>query len=174
MNFLLKALVTTDAQIMYWALCASRWISGWVSQRRQEQFLIVAHTLIGAYQIQEMRGFSRVAAYGLLAFTIPIFWMLHRSPDSVRIYRMLSFSWILLRISYVFFAIFYAFLSLLLHPWDEEKIFAFKLFVPSAIYYLAAISRNGDGEGKKRKMDLDKIKALFGSSWITSPLPVPQ
>lgn len=99
------------------------------------------------------------------AINIAWFWSLHRKSDKQRIIYMISWPFIGLRLTYLALHVLDCFgkIGLL---WAVQDL----LFV--VIIYATSIPGGGD-PGRRRKLALDKLKELFGTSWISRPIPMP-
>lgn len=168
-------------------LAVLRWGTEWLSLKRQwmERAIIAGYGVscsAGAFFDWHFAPPHRFGHFDLFFNTLAIviyavvcasMWRQQKRPEAERIHRLLTVEWIVMR-SYGVFVVLVLSLLMLAPPRRWFDIF-FPVGMSCYAAFQYAISLPEDGErGKKRKLALAKLKAMFGTSWVTAPVPQPQ
>lgn len=182
---MLSVIYAVDIFLLKSMMLLLRWGTEWLSLKRRwmERSMIVGYGVSFSVNIACDFHYGRhrgrfdpfliaicVCLYLVVCATM---WTQQKRPDSYRINRLFSIEGILNRIWSV--GLMLAFVPLELLP----PVRWFDMLAPLGFAFYAAfqyaLSLPEDGErGKKRKLTLAKLKEMFGTSWITAPVPQPQ
>lgn len=175
MQSFILILVSIDVWVLVSIVWFISWCADWLSlsQKHLEQFLLAAWTISAILQYERTDRWW----YNVMMVVIGIsLWCAHRNPYAVRmstaftpgrfICRMFCYQMTITFASLLLYALF---LDHSIHT--RARIF---FTVQEILYFVITVFTmvGFDGpRGKKRKESISKIKEMFGSSWIVSPLP---
>lgn len=98
-------------------------------------------------------------------------WTIHTIPESSRVIRLLSADLVIARVGLICFVPMFTFLVF----YDSHTIGLFRLagHILLVVFIYACSLPNGGEKGKKRKMAIEKLKEMFGTSWMPEACPQP-
>lgn len=186
-SLLFSVICTVDVFLLKQMLGLLRWGTEWLSLKRvwMERGMIVGYsacfignTVFGLHgdiqhRSRNLEFSAMVCCIALYLLICQWMWRRQKLSEAERVRRLLSMEGMASRIYALLLAVLFSLLELAPpRRWYD-------VLVPAGFgFYVAfeyAISLPEDGErGRKRKLALAKLKEMFGTSWITAPVPQPQ
>lgn len=167
MNTALYLIVSYDLYWLRGVIVLLLWLEEWlgISQTTAERAMIVVYIAITNFDHTRWGDFDQ-ARWGVSLISGIMMWLMHisahREPPSVFVCVIRGSLQIVLLLAVV--------LSTLLapHRWTDVAVISAHL-VFMVFWYSTAFRSNGQ-RGRRRKLALDKLKALFGDlGWLPAP-----
>ena len=161
-----------DVRTLYAAQCVLVWLVEWlsVSQRKLERVVIFSYLITEPVYLRMKPASSMwfVVLVEIIWGALLFGW--HRHTDKERWQRLLAADGSGLRVFYL--ACWLLLLASLYPARHEAWVFveAFASGLRLAALYFTSLPESGQ-PGRRRRLALDKVKAMFGTSWMPQPVP---
>lgn len=172
MKWFWDVVASVDEKLLLAARAAIQFVVEWLSVSRClfERTLITLFVVSFAASIQ-MKGDLLRGWVIVPIFIGALLWMMQKDSDQVRVGRMLSSTYALVRIALIWTTLFTCALHLGLPPHRWRDLLMPIATTAYAAFYFAVSLPHSEQKGRRRRLATVKLKGLFGDSWTPTPEP---